>query len=117
MKAAIMSLNRNKAADFYGIKAENIIYGGKMLHLFLQKLLDKIFETGDISDILKIGTLFPVYKNKGDHKDGKFYRGITVTPTYSKIIEKIIVKGKSKDTGSLKYTTERVYRRYKSAFM
>jgi hypothetical protein len=45
MKAAIMSLNRNKATDFYGIKAENIIYGGKMLHLFLQKLLDKIFET------------------------------------------------------------------------
>ena len=60
MKAAIMSLNRNKATDFYGNKAENIIYGGKMLHLFLQKLLDKIFETGDISDILKIGILFPV---------------------------------------------------------
>jgi hypothetical protein len=35
-----------------------------MLHLFPQKLLDKIFETGDISDILKIGTLFPVYKTK-----------------------------------------------------
>jgi hypothetical protein len=35
-----------------------------MLHLFPQKLLDKIFETGDISDILKIGTLFLVYKNK-----------------------------------------------------
>ena len=90
MKAAIMSLNRNKAADFYGIKAEYIIYGGKMLHLFLQKLLDKVFETGDISDILKIGTLFPVYKNEGDHKDAKFYRGITVTPIYSKTIEKII---------------------------
>jgi hypothetical protein len=40
--------------------------------------------------ILKIGTSFPVYKNKGDHKDAKLYRGITVTPIYSKIIEKII---------------------------
>ena len=72
-----------------------------MLHLFLQKLLDKIFETGDISDILKIGTLFPVYKNKGDHKDENNHK----------------VKGKSKDTGNSKSTTERVYRRYNSAFM
>jgi hypothetical protein len=38
---------------------------------------------------LKIGTIFPVYKNKGDIKNAKNYRGITVTPTFSKIIEKI----------------------------
>ncbi|CAC5405005.1 unnamed protein product [Mytilus coruscus] len=43
-----------------------------------------------ISDILKIGTLFPVFKNKGDARYAKNYRGITVTPIYSKIIEKII---------------------------
>ncbi|CAG2256611.1 unnamed protein product [Mytilus edulis] len=38
----------------------------------------------------KIGTLFPVFKNKGDARYAKNYRGITVTPIYSKIIEKII---------------------------
>ncbi|XP_063431742.1 uncharacterized protein LOC134714431 [Mytilus trossulus] len=43
-----------------------------------------------MSDILKIGTLFPVFKNKGDARYAKNYRGITVTPIYSKIIEKII---------------------------
>jgi hypothetical protein len=42
-----------------------------------------------IPDILKIGILFPVFKNKGDCKKAKNYRGITVTPTLSKIIEKI----------------------------
>ncbi|CAC5419306.1 unnamed protein product [Mytilus coruscus] len=47
-------------------------------------------ELGCISDILKIGTLFPVFKNKGDARYAKNYRGITVTPIYSKIIEKII---------------------------
>lgn len=90
MKKAVMTLNRNKAADFYGIKAENILHGGDSLLQFLQELLNRVFESGEVSDILKIGTLFPVYKNKGDHKDAKFYRGITVTPIYSKIIEKII---------------------------
>jgi hypothetical protein len=31
VKKAINSLNRNKAADFYGITAENIVYGGIIL--------------------------------------------------------------------------------------
>jgi hypothetical protein len=31
-----------------------------------------------------------VFKNKGDCKNAKNYRGITVTPTLSKIIEKIL---------------------------
>ncbi|CAC5384795.1 unnamed protein product [Mytilus coruscus] len=87
---AISSLNRNKAADYFGINAENIIYGGKQLQQYLQLLINKSFELGCISDILKIGTLFPVYKNKGDARYAKNYRGITVTPIYSKIIEKIL---------------------------
>jgi hypothetical protein len=47
-------------------------------------------QNGHIPDSLKIGTLFPVFKNKGDIKSAKNYRGITVTPTFSKIMEKII---------------------------
>jgi hypothetical protein len=39
---------------------------------------------------LKIGTLFPVFNNKGDIKSAKNYRGRTITPTFSKIMEKII---------------------------
>jgi hypothetical protein len=39
---------------------------------------------------LKIGTLFPVFKNKGDIKTAKNYWGLTVTPTFSKLMEKII---------------------------
>ncbi|CAG2198574.1 unnamed protein product [Mytilus edulis] len=91
MEKAISDLNRNKAVDYFGINAENIIHGGKQLQQYLQLLFDKSFEFGCISDILKIGILFPVYKkNKGDIKSAKNYRGITVTPTYSKLIEKII---------------------------
>ncbi|VDI19068.1 Hypothetical predicted protein [Mytilus galloprovincialis] len=90
MEKAISDLNRNKAVDYFGINAENIIHGGKQLHQYLQLLFDKSFEFDCISDILKIGILFPVYENKGDVKSAKNYRGMTVTPTYSKLIEKII---------------------------
>ncbi|VDI62656.1 Hypothetical predicted protein [Mytilus galloprovincialis] len=87
---AISCLNRNKAANFFGVNAENIIHGGKQLQQYLQLLINGSFELGCISDILKISTLFPVFKNKGDARYAKNYRGITVTPIYSKIIEKII---------------------------
>jgi len=63
---AIKSLNRNKAADYFGVTAENVIYGGKALCNYLRQLLDISFKTCYIPDILKIGTLFPVFKNKGD---------------------------------------------------
>ncbi|VDI31606.1 Hypothetical predicted protein [Mytilus galloprovincialis] len=45
---------------------------------------DEIFYNEDIIEGWRI------YKNKGDIKSAKNYRGITVTPTYSKLIEKII---------------------------
>lgn len=87
---AIKSLNRNKAADTYGITAENIVFGGNYLHSAIQNLLNKMFEWGKVLDNLKTGLVFPVYKNKGNLTDSRFYRGITVTPIYSKIIEKVI---------------------------
>jgi hypothetical protein len=39
VKKAINSLNRNKAADFYGITAENIVYGGDNLVKYIQEIL------------------------------------------------------------------------------
>ncbi|VDI39672.1 Hypothetical predicted protein, partial [Mytilus galloprovincialis] len=48
-----------------------------------QKILKK-------QHLLKIGTFFPIFKNKGNIKDAINYRGIIVTPTLSKIIEKIL---------------------------
>ncbi|XP_063404544.1 uncharacterized protein LOC134688007 [Mytilus trossulus] len=43
-----------------------------------------------VLDLLKIDTLFPIFKNKGNINDAINYHGITVTPTLSKIIEKIL---------------------------
>jgi hypothetical protein len=44
LKKAINSLNRNKAADFYGITAENIVYGGDNLVKYIQEVLNKTFQ-------------------------------------------------------------------------
>jgi hypothetical protein len=71
VEKAINSLNRNKAADLYGITAENIVYGGDNFVKYIQEVLNKTFQLHHIPDILKIGILFPVFKNNGDCKNAK----------------------------------------------
>ena len=53
-------------------------------------LINNIFDTGEIPDILKTGLLTPVYKKKGEKTHSVNYRGITVLPVVCKIIETII---------------------------
>ncbi|CAC5395787.1 unnamed protein product [Mytilus coruscus] len=95
IKKAVSKLNTNKAEDIYGLTAEHFIHGSESLLQHLQQLLNVCFKFCYIPDLLKIGTLFPVFKNKGDIKNAKNYRGITITPTYSKIIEKILKERKN----------------------
>ena len=52
-------------------------------------MINTSFEHYLLPDLLKIGTLTPI-KNKGVIIDAKNYRGITITPTLSKIVETII---------------------------
>jgi hypothetical protein len=44
----------------------------------------------DIPEVLKIGLLSPIFKNKGSKNDAINYRGITVLPVISKIVEAVI---------------------------
>lgn len=88
---AIQNLNRNKAPDCHGLTAENLLYGGQIIVKYLQQLIDRSYELCFIPNSLKVGTLTPIYKNKGDKKEAKNYRGITITPILSKIIE-IVMK-------------------------
>ena len=68
---AVEQLNNNKAADYFGITAENVIYGSNIFLNYLHKLINVSFASGHIPDSLKIGTLFSVFKNKGDIKSAK----------------------------------------------
>ena len=51
-----------------------------------------MIQIGKVPDCLKIGLISPIFKNKGSNKESKNYRGITVTPTLSKILELLLPK-------------------------
>ena len=87
---AILKLNRGKSGDIFGVTAECILYGGDKLKNLLLKLINLTFEHYSVPDLLKVGTLTLIYKNKGLMTESKNYRGITITPTLSKIIETIL---------------------------
>jgi hypothetical protein len=90
VNTAIKQLNTNKAHDYFGLTAENFTHASNQLIKHLKQLINLCFHFCHIPDLLKIGTLFPVFKKESDIKNSRNYRGITITPTYSKIIEKII---------------------------
>ena len=54
------------------------------------RLINSIVKTGQIPDILKVGLLNPIFNNKGDKNNSTNYRGITVMPAISKIMETIL---------------------------
>ncbi|KAK3098648.1 hypothetical protein FSP39_021572 [Pinctada imbricata] len=87
---AIESLNKGKSPDVFGITAENIVFGGDALIATLCDIFNAIFYHQSVPDILKAGTITPVYKNKGSKLDAKNYRGITVLPVIAKILELIL---------------------------
>ncbi|CAG2222008.1 unnamed protein product [Mytilus edulis] len=90
LQKALKKLNRNKSADIFGITAECLLFGGEKLDSILLKVINASFQHCHISNNLKIGTLTPSFNNKGDISNSKSYRGITITPSMSKIIETIL---------------------------
>ncbi|MEW8547545.1 MAG: endonuclease/exonuclease/phosphatase family protein, partial [Candidatus Thiodiazotropha sp.] len=84
---AISKLNSGKAADINGITAEHFIYSDTVVIDMLQSVLNEILKKGMITDSMKIGLLTPVFKKKGNKTEAKNYRGITVIPVLTKILE------------------------------
>ena len=87
---AVKSLNKGKAPDIYSITAEHIIYGGNQLIVTLCEVFNAIIHLQCVPDILKAGTITPVFKKKGSKLEAKNYRGITVLPVVAKLLELIL---------------------------
>ena len=77
-------LKNNKAADSFGLTSVRIT-----THPAIVVIINNIFQTKRIPDILKEGLLTPVFK-KGDKTNPSNYRGISVTPILLKIMEHIL---------------------------
>ncbi|VDI66187.1 Hypothetical predicted protein [Mytilus galloprovincialis] len=86
----IKNINKGKSADYYGITIEHIVNAGEIMVILLQNIIHEIFQQGYVPDLLKIGLLTPIFKNKGSKNDAGNYRGITVLPVVSKIIDTVL---------------------------
>jgi hypothetical protein len=89
-KKSIKSINTGKSADIYNITIEHIINDGEQMIIILLQIVNTIFDHGSVPDILKVGLLTPIFKNKGNIAEVINYRGIIVLPVINKIIETIV---------------------------
>ena len=89
---AIRSINRGKSAEYHGLTIEHIDNAGRDMENLLLVITNEIKETrqGKVPETLKIGLLTPIFKNKGLKSQATNYRGISVLPVISKIVETII---------------------------
>ena len=90
VEKAIASLNRGKAADYYGVTAEHFLFGGEELLSVTTEIINNLYKYGELTECLKTGVLTPVYKKKGSSTDAKNYWGITILPTLTKILEAVL---------------------------
>ena len=90
IRTAIKSINRGKSEDIYNIAIEHIVHAGENMEKLVQEIINSIFRQGKVPDLLKVGLLTPVFKNKGSKNDVTNYRGITVLPVLGKIIETVL---------------------------
>ena len=77
---AVQSINKGKAEDIFGISIEHFLFAGNMFLVFLHQLIKVIFGRRLIPDIIKIGLLSPVFKNKGEKSCSNNCSRITVLP-------------------------------------
>ena len=90
VEEAIGSLNKGKAADVFGLTTEHLSYASADLIPVLTTLLNGIFHVGELPSSVKLGLFTPVFKKKGSNLDSKNYRGITILPILSKLLECIL---------------------------
>lgn len=87
IKDAVNSLNRGKAPDIYGVSAEHVYYGGQQVLSTIHTLINDILLNHEVPVNLKLGILNPIFKNKGNCRESQNYRGITITPVLTRILE------------------------------
>ena len=65
VREAMESMNRGKAADIHGVTVEYFLHGGNALLQKVTEIINSVFRFGRVTEALTIGSLTPVFKNKG----------------------------------------------------
>ena len=93
---AINSLNKEKADDPFGIKAEHFVYAfdtpSSPNLTNLTRIINQIFQGNQFPELLSTSHIVPIIKSyKKPINDPNNYRGISLIPILTKLIEKIIL--------------------------
>ena len=94
----IRSLKLSKAPDAYGVQAEHVKYAHSSLVPILTDVINRIYTTQSIPDVLKLGTVTPVPKKQKAKNKPDSYRRITVNPIVGKILEEEMVPSTNRAT-------------------
>lgn len=90
---AIKKLNQNKAKDPFQIQAEHLIFAPENEFLtYLTRLLNDLFNDENLPDLLSTSIIIPLAKStRKSLKDPNNYRGISLIPILTKLMEQIIL--------------------------
>ena len=86
----VKSLKRNKSVGEDAIANEYIISTIDVMMPLYVALFNTIFDTGVIPSCWLVEDIVPIYKNKGDTKDPKNYRPITILSCVGKLFTSIL---------------------------
>ena len=84
---SISSLKRRKSGGADQLTTEHFLFGGAATVDYLTTLINNIFYTKHVSDIIKKDLLTPVHKKDKDPATPSNYRGISVISIICKVLE------------------------------
>ena len=89
----ICELKLNKAAGYDNITTEHLLHCHPIVHVFITYLCNLMRLSGHVPTEFGVGVIFPIPKSNIDEKivTVEDFRGITVSPIISKIVEKSIL--------------------------
>ena len=86
-----MKMNEKKAAGHDGICSKELKVVADKIAWQLALLFNESLETGEIPSDFKVGNIIPIFKSgKKDVTAPENYRGISLTPLVSKVLERIM---------------------------
>ena len=100
VERAVKMLKSGKAPGVDGITGEMLKRGGKSMIDWLQMLFEKCRREGRVPEDWKKSCVVPIYKGKGDRRECKNYRGISLLSVVGKVYGRILVE-------RIRETTER----------
>eukprot|EP00057_Strongylocentrotus_purpuratus_P019016 XP_011673490.1 PREDICTED: uncharacterized protein LOC105442755 [Strongylocentrotus purpuratus] len=91
IKEATTKLKKGKASGPDNISPEHLIYIGKATMHLIMLIYNYYLSTAHTSQKMKDGLILPFHKGKGkDPRDPRNYRGITLSSSFSKLLELIL---------------------------